>query len=101
MVQAAAGVGLQSSDYKGVTWSASKGQWVVTVEHGQRNIVFGYFADELEAAHAFDAAALAIGQTGLLNFPGQVSPGSCMCVCVCVCVGGGGPGPPSGDNQAL
>ena len=86
MVQAAAGVGLQSSDYKGVTWSASKGQWLVTVEHGQRSIEFGSFANELEAARAFDAAALAIGQTGLLNFPGQVSPSISLCVCVCVCV---------------
>ena len=45
-----------SSQYKGVSWSKSKGRWraCITIV---RTVHLGYFADEVQAALAYDSAA--------------------------------------------
>jgi hypothetical protein len=45
-----------SSQYKGVSWSKSKGRWRACITI-QRTVHLGYFTDEVQAALAYDAAA--------------------------------------------
>ncbi len=53
-----------ASVYKGVTWSPERGKWRATISvrtnNGIKNIGLGRFADEIEAAKAYDRAALDI-----------------------------------------
>lgn len=59
-----------SSPFKGVSWSARKRKWLVQFRcHGQYHFV-GYFANEEEAARAYDATILPLaGEFARLNFP--------------------------------
>jgi hypothetical protein len=60
-----------SSQYKGVSWSKSKGKWraYITIE---RTVHLGYFTDEVQAALAYDAAArIRFGVFSNCNFPLQ------------------------------
>lgn len=60
-----------SSQYKGVSWSKSKGRWraCITIE---RTVHLGYFTDEVQAALAYDAAARTrFGVFAKCNFPLQ------------------------------
>lgn len=46
-----------SSRYKGVTWNRRRGLWQAQIKHRQKNHTLGCFADEREAALAYDQAA--------------------------------------------
>lgn len=58
------------SGFKGVSWSRARDRWVVEIqEHGVSHHL-GIFTDLIEAAHAYDAAALTyFGEFARLNFP--------------------------------
>jgi hypothetical protein len=47
-----------SSIYKGVTWSKAHGKWVARIIVDHKQVFLGYFADEREAAIAYNTAAL-------------------------------------------
>lgn len=60
----------RSSQYKGVYWDKNRGKWSATVHVDGKTRALGRFADESEAAKAYDAAALeAWGEFARLNFP--------------------------------
>lgn len=48
-----------SSGYKGVHWCKTHKQWKVVLSHYNTLHFYGYFDDLIEAARAYDAAALA------------------------------------------
>ncbi len=59
-----------SSQFKGVHWYKRKGKWRAAIELNSKTKHLGYFADEVEAARAYDAAALRFhGEFACLNFP--------------------------------
>lgn len=59
-----------SSRFKGVSWHRRQMRWRATIGRSGRHIHLGHFADEAEAAHAYDAAArAAFGEFAALNFP--------------------------------
>jgi hypothetical protein len=58
-----------TSKYKGVYWHKGMEKWVATIKAGGRRRHLGYFADEGEAARAYDAAAREChGEHAGLNF---------------------------------
>lgn len=60
-----------SSLYRGVTWVKRDKRWAARIsagDAGKKNL--GYFADEADAARAYDSAANALhGDFAILNFP--------------------------------
>jgi hypothetical protein len=59
-----------TSCYKGVNWYKRSGKWQAGVRYGGVTRHLGYFADETEAARAYDSAArVAFGEFAWLNFP--------------------------------
>jgi hypothetical protein len=46
----------KSSKFKGVCWDKGHGKWRATIRLGGRNKFLGLYADETEAAEAYDAA---------------------------------------------
>jgi hypothetical protein len=59
-----------SSRFKGVSWFARRGRWRVVYNWDRKTHFVGYFDDEEEAAHAYDAAVLPLaGEFARLNFP--------------------------------
>jgi AP2 domain. len=57
-----------ASRYKGVGWWRRDSCWRVKIGHGGRHV--GYFANEDDAAHAYDAEAIrTYGAFAWLNFP--------------------------------
>ena len=74
----------RSSQFKGVTWFKRDSKWRAQISAGpilengkSKNLHLGYFADEADAARAYDAAARrAFGEFAALNFPG---PGENAC----------------------
>lgn len=59
-----------SSQYKGVGHVHSRGKWVAQIKINSRTIRLGYFANEIDAARAYDAKALELfGEFAYLNFP--------------------------------
>jgi len=70
-----------SSRFRGVVWLSLSGGWIAKIAVGRRNRSLGSFGDEVAAAHAYDAAAIALlGEDALLNFDpvtGEERPGGC------------------------
>lgn len=58
------------SKYTGVTWDGRRGKWRADIYENRRKIFLGHFAEEEEAARAFDSAAKEKrGEFAVLNFP--------------------------------
>lgn len=63
------GAGL-SSRFKGVTWNKAAGKWQAQIKVHRRNRYLGLFAQEADAARAYDAAArAAFSEFACPNFP--------------------------------
>jgi len=59
---------LYSSQFKGVTWSERRKEWIVQVHWEGKRIYNGYFKDEIEAAKAYDNKAKELfGEFATLN----------------------------------
>ena len=58
-----------ASRYKGVSWHKTTGKWMAYIMHNGKQIHLGLFADEIEAAQAYDAAARRLcGEYARCNF---------------------------------
>lgn len=58
-----------SSNYKGVSWDKHRNKWRVQIRTYEKQLYIGIFADKIEAAHAYDAAALKYhGEFARTNF---------------------------------
>eukprot|EP00798_Chlamydomonas_sp_ICE-L_P007139 gene7139-biopygen16953 len=64
-----------TSVYRGVAWDKACGRWRVQIRrlNEQTQTYVGLYNDKVEAALAYDAAAIALGKTDGLNFPEQMS----------------------------
>jgi len=61
---------LCSSRFKGVSWDKKQNVWRVQGRLNGKQTIIGYFDNELDAAKAYDAwAVAAFGQFAALNFP--------------------------------
>lgn len=61
-----------TSGYRGVTWHAGGRKWMAQVVAGGSLIYLGLFVDPIEAARAYDSAAIAQhGEFARLNFPSR------------------------------
>jgi len=59
-----------SSEYKGVCWHKATKKWQVQIRVDWKLIPLGYFTDEMDAASAYDEAAMKyFGEFASLNFP--------------------------------
>lgn len=59
-----------SSAFKGVSWSRERKLWEARIQASGRGRTIGFFASEVEAARAYDAAALVeFGEFARLNLP--------------------------------
>jgi hypothetical protein len=54
--------GLTSSPYRGVSWSGNTGRWMARISVGIAQRILGSFNSEMDAARAYDVAALASSQ---------------------------------------
>ena len=64
-----------SSSFKGVWFVKRLRKWCAAVHVARKNIYLGYFADEIEAARAYDRTAVQhYGEFARLNFPEEWPP---------------------------
>jgi membrane-bound lytic murein transglycosylase len=62
-----------SSKYKGVSFHKRYKKWSVNISHKGKNMLLGYFENEIDAAKTYDRAALKYyGQFAKLNFPKEI-----------------------------
>jgi hypothetical protein len=62
-----------TSNFKGVSWDASRQKWKVQITSGKIHRHIGRFEDEIAAAEAYDDAARELfGEHAYLNFPDGV-----------------------------
>ena len=62
----------KTSRFKGVCWDKAGRRWVVYIRHNGRSRFVGQFTDEVEAARAYDRAAVELfGEYAYLNFPAE------------------------------
>jgi hypothetical protein len=47
-----------TSEFRGVSWHSGKGKWVTKIEANCEEKDLGSYSDEIEAARAYDKAAL-------------------------------------------
>ena len=58
------------SGYRGVAWDSTRGKWRAGIKDGNKGRTLGRFNTEIEAAKAYDVAALRVfGEFANLNFP--------------------------------
>src|SRR5678815_2653841 len=56
------------SRYKGVTWDSSRRRWLAQIKNHGPNVNLGRYDSEVDAAHAYNEAALRLkGEYALLN----------------------------------
>jgi hypothetical protein len=59
-----------TSTYKGVFWDKRRAKWQARLHYNGRSLYLGLFADEIEAAKAYDRVAKKYrGEYAFLNFP--------------------------------
>jgi hypothetical protein len=62
-----------SSKFKGVSWDARRKKWMAAIHINGTQIRIGFFADEVDAAKAYDRKARELfGEFAYLNFPGAI-----------------------------
>jgi hypothetical protein len=67
--------GLGTSIYKGVMWHKHRKKWYAAISVNGQKIFLGYFDSEIEAAKAYDQAAILYhGEFASLNFPSTLKP---------------------------
>lgn len=60
------------SGYKGAHWIPDRNKWMSNISVNGRSIFLGHFADKLQSARAYDAAArFYFGEFAILNFPDE------------------------------
>lgn len=63
----------KTSLYRGVSYSTSKRCWVASITSGYRVRGLGSYDSEIDAAHAYDRAALRLHEKPKLNFLGDIT----------------------------
>ena len=58
-----------TSEFRGVSWHSGKEKWVAQIEANCEEKYLGSYADEIEAAKAYDKAALRLHDPANTNFP--------------------------------
>ena len=64
----------KSSRFRGVSWNKGAKKWMVQIRVDGKTKTIGYFADEVNAAHAYDAYAIANGIDAPRNFHTFTAP---------------------------
>jgi hypothetical protein len=61
--------GATQSKYKGIYWRKKVRKWQASIKYNKKRIELGYYRDEIEAAKAYDLAAIKYhGEFACLNF---------------------------------
>lgn len=64
-----------TSGYKGVSWNKRDRRWQAHIRHNGKQLALGYYHSPVEAARAYDAAAVTYhGEFARINFPDDNCP---------------------------